>query len=344
MEKIFYGLREPGSFSGIRTLQRYSGKSDKSVREFLRKQDAYTLHKPTRVRFPRRRTFAKGINDLFQADLVDVTNISRYNDNYRFLLTCIDVFSKKAWVIPLKTKSGREVTSAFEKILAEQKCNMLQTDKGTEWLNSTFQSMLNANDIKFYTSENDDIKAAVVERFNRTLKSKMWRYFTYKNTRRFLEILPDLVHSYNNTYHRSIGMKPVEVNASNEDAIRFRLYPPKSKTVKRYKFSPGDKVRIVMQRRPFRKGYLGNWSEEIFVVAGCHPTQPATYSIKDLGGEAIKGKFYEPELQKVHKCDDVYMVEKILKTRKRGGKIEYFVKWQSYPDKFNSWVSDVKTV
>ena len=344
LTKHYYDLHQPGSLSSLHNLSQYSGVSKSKVLKFLQAQDAYTLHKPTRVRFSRRRTYAKGINDLFQADLVDVSSISRHNDGYRYILTCIDVFTKRAWAVPLKTKSGLEVTSAFAQILADTKCNMLQTDKGTEWLNSRFQSLLQQNDIKFYTSENDDIKAAIVERFNRTLKSKMWRYFTYKNTRRFLDVLPDLLHSYNNTFHRSIGMKPSDVSTKNEALVRRRLYPLKSKQKLKWKYSVGDKVRITMQRQPFKKGYLGNWSEEIFVVNVLYPTQPVTYGIKDLAGEDIKGKFYELELQKIQKCDDVFIVEKILKTRKRAGKIEYFVKWRSYPDKFNSWVDDVRSL
>jgi hypothetical protein len=344
MEAAYYDPRQPGSFTSVRNLQRSTGKNRTSVLKFLTGQDSYTLHKPTRVRFPRRRTYAKGINDLFQADLVDVSNISSHNDRYRYILTCIDVFSKNAWAIPLKTKGAQEVTSAFEIILADRKCTMLQTDKGTEWLNSRFQTMLRQNDIKFYTSENDDIKAAVVERFNRTLKSKMWRYFTYKSTHRFLDVLPDLLHSYNNTYHSSIGMKPSEVDVSNEDRVRHRLYPRQSKKKLKWRYSLNDKVRISMRRLPFRKGYTGNWSEEFFIITARHPTKPVTYGIKDLSSEDIKGKFYEHELQKVDKRDDVYIIEKILKTRKRAGRIEYLVKWRSYPDKFNSWVDDVKTI
>lgn len=344
MEQIYYDPRHPGSFSGVARLQRYTKYKRSAVQNFLSEQDAYTLHKPTRIRFPRRRTYAKGINDLFQADLVDVSKLASYNDGYRFILCCIDVFSKRAWAIPLKTKSGAEVTAAFEKILSQQQCNMLQTDKGTEWLNATFQSMLRRYNIKFYTSENDDIKASVVERFNRTLKTRMWRYFTHKNTRRFVEVIPDLIHSYNNSYHRSIGMAPAQVNSSNESSIRKKLYPMQSKKNLKWKYSVNDKVRISMQRLPFKKGYTGNWSEELFTIALRHPTKPVTYGIQDLSGEDIKGKFYEFELQKVNKRDDVYIVEKILKTRKRAGKIEYFVKWRSYPDKFNSWVTDVSSV
>jgi len=151
---------------------------DELVKKFLAGQDAYTLHKPRRIRFPRRNTYSKGIGDLFQIDLVDLTTLSSFNDGMRYLLTCIDVFSKRAWVVPVARKSARDVVEAFEKILADQKCTMVQSDKGTEFLNSSFQSMLKRHGVKFYTSENEDLKAAVVERFNQTLKEKMFRYFT----------------------------------------------------------------------------------------------------------------------------------------------------------------------
>lgn len=315
------------------------------MKEFLAKQDAYTLHKPRRIRFSRRKTYSKGIGDLYQIDLVDVSKLSPYNDGMRYILTCIDVFTKRAWGISVRTKSGRDVSEAFEKILADGKCmpNMVQSDKGTEFLNSTFQSMLQRHGIKFYTSENEDLKASVVERFNRTLKTKMYRYFTYKNTRRYVDVLMDLLDSYNNTHHRSIGMAPAEVNVDNEDVVRARLYPLKPKSYK-WKYNVGDRVRISMQRRPFRKGFLGEWSEEIFEITTRQPTIPVTYELKDLAGEPIKGKFYEPEIQKVLKSDDErFDVDRILKTRKRDGKIQYLVSWKGYPSKFNSWVDELTT-
>ena len=106
------------------------------------------------------------------------------------------------------------------------------SDKGTEFLNSMFQSMLKRRGIKFYTSKNEDLKARMVERFNRTLKTKIYRYFTYKNTRRYVDVLDDMLHSYNNTYHRSIGMAPTEVDVDNEHIVRKRLYPIKPKSHK----------------------------------------------------------------------------------------------------------------
>jgi len=330
--------REPGSFGSVAGLTRYAVKPKTDVVRWLSGQDAYTLHKPVRKIFRRRRTFSKGINDLFQADLVDVSALSRYNDGYRFLLCCIDVFAKKAWVVPLKNKSGESVKLAFEKIFADQKPNMIQTDKGTEFLNSTVQSLFARHDIKHYTSENEDIKAAVVERFNRTLRSKMWRYFTYAKTRKYVDVLEDLVESYNNTFHRSIGMAPNEVTVDKQQQIAEKLYPIKQKPT--YKFAVGDSVRIGRGKHVFKRGYVQGWSDEIFTVRERYPTDPPTYGIADYGGEPIKGKFYAQELQKVNKEGDVYEVEGIVKTRRRGGKIEYFVKWKGYPEKFNSWVDE----
>jgi len=343
MDVVFNTLRLPGSFGSVRNLRRYSGRSERAVKEYLAKQDAYTLHKPRRVRFPRRKTYSKGIADLYQIDLVDVTNLSSFNDGIRYILTSVDVFSKKAWAVSVRTKTGRDVANAFEKILSDGKPNMVQSDKGTEFLNSTFQSMLKRHGIKFYTSENEDLKAAVVERFNRTLKTKMFRYFTFKNTKRYVDILADLLHSYNNTYHRSIGMTPSEVNEDNEDEVRARLYPLKPKTYK-WKYNVGDRVRISMQRQPFRKSYLGEWSEELFEINSRLPTVPVTYELRDLVGEPIKGKFYELEVQKVLKSDDErFDIDRIIKTRKRNGNIQYLVSWKGYPSKFNSWVNGLTT-
>jgi len=144
-----------------------------------------------------------------------------------------------------------------------------------------------------------------------------------------MDVLDDLLHSYNNTFHRSIGMAPAEVGPHNEDEVRARLYPAKPKSY-RWKFDVNDRVRIAVQRQPFRKGYLGDWSEEIFEIASRLPTTPVTYELRDLAGELIKGRFYEPEIQKVLKSDEEHFdVDRILKTRKRGGKIQYLASWKA---------------
>ena len=284
-----------------------------------------------------KKTFSKGINDVFQADLADLQNLSRYNDNFRYLLTCICVFSKFAFAIPVKDKRGVSIANAFEKIFSQRLPNFLQSDRGSEFLNHEVQSIFRKHNIKHYWSFNDDIKASCVERFNRTIKTKIFRYLTHHNTNRWIDAIEDFVVSYNNSLHRTIGMTPNQVNSDNQEEVAKRMYPPKVKPEWKYKI--GDKVRISRYKHIFEKGYLPNWSEEIFTIADCFPTNPVTYA--DLSGLIIKGKFYEAEVQLVSKTDDIYIVEKVIRTRKRNGVLEYFVKWRGYPDKFNSWTTDV---
>ena len=133
------------------------------------------------------------------------------------------MFTKRAWAIPLKTTSGREVTSAFDRILKDRRFNMLQTDKGTDFMNVHFRRLMSEYTVHHYMSENEDLKASVVERFNRTLKEHMFRYFSAHQTRRYLNVLDDLIESYNNTHHRLIGMAPSQVSGENEQTVHDRL-------------------------------------------------------------------------------------------------------------------------
>jgi hypothetical protein len=318
----------------------------KKTKTWLSGIDAYTLHKPYRLHFRRRRTYAKGVDDLWQADLVDMTSLARYNDGKRYILTIIDVFSKMAWCVILKNKSGSTITEAFSLVLGGlRRCTFLQTDKGTEFLNLSFRKLLADNDIKFYTSENEEIKASVVERFNRTLKTRMYRFFTWSSSFRYVDVLQDIVDSYNRSYHSSIKMAPIDVTKANERVVRVKLYPTKKPQPKKYPFTVGDNVRLRQSRRAFQKGYLASWTEELFSVKRVIPMDPPMYAISDLSGEPIKGGFNAQELQKVIKTndDDIFKVEKIIRTRTKDGKKQFYVKWLGYPDKFNSWTDYIIT-
>lgn len=345
MQQIYYNAIEPGSFGGVSSLAKYTNTKVRNTRKWLSGEDAYTLHKPIRRKFKRRKTFVTGIDQLWQLDLVDMTSTSNYNDGYKFLLTCVDCFSRYAYVKPLRNKSASEVRNVFESILIEElrRPAYVQTDKGREFVNALFQQLLKENEINFYTSENNDIKCALVERFNRTLKSRMWRYFTFANTRRYLDVLPQLVRSYNDTVHRSIGIAPSLVTPKNESMIFQRLYkPPKKKKRRKDELEVGDKVRISETKKIFSKGYTPHWSIEIFYINGKINTNPVTYTIKDYLGEEVKGRFYSQELQKVSNIEEeLYTIEKVLKTRKRNGKTQYLIRWLGYSPKFDSWVDNI---
>ena len=304
------------------------------------KQDTYTLHKPIRRHFRRNRVIVGGIDHQWLMDLADMQSMQKFNNGYRYLLVCIDMFSKYAWVVPLKNKTGLSLVEAFKIILASGcKSEKIITDQGREFFNKHFKALLKDEDIELYNTYNET-KASVVERLIRTLKTRMWRYFTAKKTMRYIDMLPDLVYSYNHSVHRSIKTRPADVTADNEKQVWRTLYDHNDdvKHVK-YKFKIGDQVRISKMKRKFEKGYLPNFSKEIFTISKQVPHDPPIYKLKDYDGEELKGTFYNKELQKVIKSDDVYEVEKMLKKRSRGRNVQYLVKWLGYPNKFNSWVA-----
>ena len=240
------------------------------------------------------------------------------------VLTVIDVLSKYAWVEPIKTKTGENLVKAFEKILRKgRKPETFHSDKGTEFTNRLFQKYLKKNNIRFFTTQNAETKASIIERFNRTLKTKMWKYFTANNTLKYIDILQKLVKSYNHSRHRSIGMRPVDVNEANKGTVWQNLYGNESTRSTKYKFNIGDQVRISKTRRTFKKGYLPNWTEEVFTITERIPRQPPVYRIADYDGEKLDGTFYEQELEKAHKSEtDYYRVEKVLRTRMRNNWIK----------------------
>ena len=224
LNSIYYDPKQTGSYGGFDSWRRAShsalGASGKEVKRWLSEQDTYTLHKPVRYRFRRRRVVVGGINHQWQADLVDMSRLKRYNDGHTFILTVIDVLSKKAWSVPLKNKSASSLTAAFRRLLRNNDGpQKMQTDKGKEFLNRQLQDVLKEKGIRHFTTHNEETKACIVERFNRTLKTRMWRYFTKYQTLRYLDVLQHLVDSYNTSYHRSIGMSPVEVNVVNQEEV-----------------------------------------------------------------------------------------------------------------------------
>ena len=226
LHRQYYDQKRVGSYGGVAALQRVVP-AERDVERWLSMQDAYTLHKPVTRRFKRRCVVVGGPNQQWQADLVDMSRLKQSNNEITFLLTVIDVFSKRAWCVPLKNKSAAALVVAFRQLLSNSNNRApttLQTDKGSEFLNRPLQRLLKEYGVHHFTTHNEDTKASIVERFNRTLKTRMWRYFTKNQTLRYVDVLQDFVRSYNNTYHRSIGMAPSAVNGANQEMVWQRMY------------------------------------------------------------------------------------------------------------------------
>lgn len=344
LDEVYYDPSNPRSLGGVKRLAESSRKR-KQTEEWLSGQDTYTLHKPARKTFKRRPTIVPGPGVQIQADLIDVRNNAKSNDGINFLLTIIDVFSRKAWVIPIKSKSGRNVADALKDVLDTNSYRVMQTDKGKEFYNSDVNQLLREKNIKHFSTENETIKASIVERFNRTLKDRLYRHMTKTRGQRYIGVLADIVNGYNNTHHSSIGLTPNDVNQNNSEDVWIRLYetdiPNPGPSVR---FKPEDYVRITKARGAFERGYTPNWSTEIFqILERVQNTNPIVYRIVDLSGEKIEGTFYAHELQKVQK-PELFRIEKIIRVRGKGRNKQMYVKWLGYPESQNSWInaSDVE--
>ena len=194
------------------------------------------------------------------------------------------------------------------------------------------QQFFKDNDVKIYHTISH-LKAVVIERFNRSLRELMKKHFVKNNNTVWYNILPKLLKIYNNRYHSTIKIKPIEVNKNNEKYIKENIYTY-NKTSKNPKFEIGDLVRISLKRRDVFDKPSGNikWSEELFKIHSINRSNVITYKIKDLNDEIIKGIFYERELQKTKNASEVYTIEKIIRKNKN----KYLVKWRNYSDDFNS--------
>lgn len=293
------------------------------------------IHKPARKNFKRRQVILKGIDDLWQADLIDLQNLKSKNKNFSFILVIIDAFSKFAWAVAVKSKCKSEITNAFKKILLLGRVpSNLQTDLGKEFYNKEFDCLMKKFGINHYSTYSTK-KASIVERLIRTIKNKLFKHFSLVGNYIWIgNPIETIVWDYNNTVHRTIKQAPIKVNKSNEMIIMRNI--KKTRCIPEFKgnkFNIGDSVRISKYKGAFHKGYTPNWSTELFTVTKVNKSNPPTYHLEDKRKQTILGSFYEQELQKT-KCPNIYLIEKVIK--EKGNKL--FVKWLGLSDSENSWV------
>ena len=293
------------------------------------------LNIPIIHKFKRKKTIVNYIDHIHSAYSVDMKMYSKINKGYNYIFTNIDIFSKYAWALPIKTKKIQDVKLCFQKIFKERKPDYLWTDKESAFFSKEMLKYFEDNNVTIYHT-NSHLKAVNIERFNRSLRELMMKEFVKNNNTVWYNILPKLIKTYNNRYHSTIKMKPFEVNKSNERYIKQNVYTyDKINKIPKYKIN--DLVRISLKRRDvFDKPSTNiKRSEELFKIYDINISDVIISKLKDMNDEIIEGSFYEKELQKTKNTTGEYIIEKIIKTKNN----KVYFKWRGYNNSFNSWIN-----
>lgn len=293
------------------------------------------IYKPVRINFPRRRYEIRSIDDCIQIDLADMTWTAKENDGHRYFLLANNPFSKKIYVVALKTKSAKEVTKAMKIILerAGIKFKNMYSDRGTEFTNATFKKeIVDENGINHYLAYSSK-KAAMAERSIGTVKRRLYKLMALRGTHRWIDIIDELVEEINNTKHSRYGFAPNEVTSNNEKEIYEAFYSlERPRGVPTYRV--GENVRKSEPVTQFRRSFYPSWSPAIYKVAAINRKVPIVYKLKDYKGKLLPGTFYKEQLLKT-RFPDYFLIEKIV--AKRGNMRK--VRWWGYEDpSHDTWI------
>ena len=356
---VYFDPSQPESFGGVKKLHdrsRADGKdySLADVKDWLSQQETYTLFAPPvlsgSIRRPRVVVGSKF--QQFDSDTASMTAYAKVNDGLAYFLVVIDIFTRYAWTRPLRTLTAKESLKALKSVLNEQKCRVLRTDGGSEFVNRWVDGYLKRKVIKHVVTRNET-KANFAERLIKTLKSRLVKDMFHRKSKVWGQRrLAEVTEAYNSSVHRSIGMTPVYAATKAERAdlwnAQYGVKLKRKKTTSRpsgkrplYKFETGDVVRIERFREPFTREYDEHWTHELFVVADRDTQQGIPmYVIKDYANKEIEGKFYTRELIKVKvHANTKYRIEKVLRKTKRNGKPGYIVSWKGWKSPlFDSFV------
>jgi len=358
LEKYFRSIYSdpaaPASFSGQEKLWTQIKRDPKrppevtkhKLKQWLMKQETYQIHTSPPKNYPTESIVVESIGEMVDADILHLPlDKPKFNQNYKFLLACIDLFSRKVYFKLLRHKSATTTTGAFQELLDEgMPCKTLRTDAGGEFTGKKFQEMLREKGIAHITAYGH-VKANYIERWNRTFQDKLYRWMYENNTLVFVNVIPELVRSYNNTVHSTTGFKPSEVTEKNSMELYEKVYIPilnkRAKTRPKWSFRIGQLVRLSLFKDKFKKGYAQKYSEEVFKVSARIPSHPPRYRIEDLKNEKVSGSFYTQELKAVNAKETSqinWKVERIVNNRKIKGRKYSLIKWFGYPEKFNTLI------
>lgn len=285
----------PAAYGSVKNLSKASGLSIKKVKAFLSTKASYTKYHPVNRKFRRLGAHASHKNHTWSMDLAFVDKLAQWNKNFKYLLVCVDNFSRFIRVEALKKKLASSTKQVFAKMLKKSgsQPKYLWVDQGTEFAGE-FQSFCKNLNIKIYHTYSET-KACYAERAIRSLKNLIYRHLEETNSNSYIQKLPKIVSTLNNRINRSTGKQPRLVK--NSDALRI-LYgnPTVCQPKMKPKFRVGERVRISKLNTVFNKGYKPNFSNEVFTIEKVFKSNPASYHVRDENNEIIRGRFYEKEL------------------------------------------------
>lgn len=353
LKNVYYDISQAGAYSGPIKLHHVLKRkghniSIPKITQWLSNQDNYSLQRPVRRKIKRPKVVVSGQFEQYDADLADVSNISSHNKSVRYLLFVIDVFSRFVWVSPLIDKKSTTVLGGLKLIFSKAPIPIkLRTDGGREFCNRLVDNYLKAQSIYHHVTLNET-KTNYAERVIQTIKNMLYRYFTKQRTYRYIDVLQKIVNTYNSSPHSSLNnVAPINVNVNNEANLWAYMYLKKSNKIKtssigQFKYNIGDMIRISHLKGHFQRSYEEQWSTEIFKIKSKFLMQGIPmYKLIDFSDDPVTGNFYEAELQKVEKSEDsLWIIERKIKKRKRGRKIEWFVKFDGWGDKYNMWLPE----
>jgi transposase InsO family protein len=344
----------PTAYSAPERVASYFNIPPAKAKEILEHVEGYTLHREYKQPKHYNPYYVHNRRKQVQADLIDVSKLKGANDNVRFLLVLIDIFTKRLWVYPIANKGGRAMKAALSEWLRsiDRPPQKLMTDRGTEFTNAQVQTLLRSHNVEWQAS-NGVLKACIAERVNKTLQILMYKHLSQRETLRYIDVLPRLVETYNKRGHRTLqDMSPAEADLpENEHAVQAIFHRRYTEAAKRRKsrlpFSVGNLVRVKTEPKKVSssaRAYAEQFHGEYYRIVRINRTLPiALYYLQSVDtGDHIEGGFYANELQRQR--GDVYKIEAVLDRRVRGGRRQIFVKWRYFGDNWNEWIDEANVV
>ena len=311
LTKIYYNPKHPGNLSSAKTLFKYAKLIDskikfKNVLNWHQSQETAQLWRPFNAKFKRNPYITKTKNNTMQLDLMDMSNYRETNKSHRYIFMGIDTFSRHVTAYKQKSKSAAETLISIRKLVRKfPTLQFFMTDRGTEFTNKHLKQFLKDKNIHLYHSHNEEIKCGMVERVNRTIRTKLLKLFTYNRSQNWIKHLGQVVKNYNDSFHSSIKMAPNQVNAKNLHLVRRLLYPPltekqeisRKELLKKYKI--GNFVRVARLNNLFQSKDRWYWTKEKFRIREIINRREFYFRLSDETGAPIKGRFYVAEVLKV---------------------------------------------